>query len=83
MSYLCAQATFLKMCSLSAVVRLGDRLRWCGPQSDCARHQARSVFLLVVSTEWPLAVESGVGMIMTRVADLGFFSKEKRHAIFT
>lgn len=42
-----------------------------------SRHWAHSVFVLVMSTEWPLAVQSQVslGMVKTRVADLGLFSQ--------
>lgn len=50
-----------------------------------SRHRAHSVFVLVMSTEWPLAMQSQVslGMVKTRVADLGLFSKEQRHAVST
>lgn len=76
---LCAQATLLKMCSPSAVLRLGDHLGWCGRQSGCARHRARSVFLLVVSMAWYLAMKSPVSgsMVMTRAADLPFSPRKR------
>lgn len=50
-----------------------------------SRHQSHSVFVLVMSTEWPLAMQSqvSVGVVKTRVADLGLFSKEQRHAVST
>lgn len=83
---LCAQATLLEMCSPSAVLRLGDHLGWCGRQSGCARHQACSVFLLVVSVAWYLAMKSPVsgGMVMTRAADLPFPPRKRgAHAVLT
>lgn len=95
-AHLPAQAVFLKVCSASAV-RLrqcglgsaGMVIIWDGEASRVAmpgsRHWAHSVFVLVMSTEWPLAVQSQVslGMVKTRVADLGLFSKEQRRAVST
>lgn len=66
--------------------RHGDHLGWYGKQGGHARLQAPvSFFVLVMSTEWPLAMQSqvSVGVVKTRVADLGLFSKEQRHAVST
>lgn len=55
---LCAQATFLKICSLSAVLRL-DHLGQCDGQSSNARHQAHFVLSFPGSKQpWQVLCQS-------------------------